>query len=30
MKYDKNPDSPWTAPVDFMGTRAIFLRLSFQ
>jgi hypothetical protein len=30
LKYDDDPDSPWTAPVDFFGTRGVFLRLTFQ
>ncbi len=30
IKYDDNPDSPWTTPVDFFGTRGVFLRLTFQ
>ncbi len=30
LKYDEDPNSPWTAPVDFFGTRGVFLRLTFQ
>ena len=27
---DENPASPWTAPIDFMGSKAWFLRLAFE
>jgi len=30
IKYDKNPESKWTAPVNFMGTRGIFLNFAFE
>lgn len=28
--YDKDTNSPWTSPVEFMGTRGVFLHLAFQ
>ena len=30
LKYDKDPESEWTAPVNFMGTRGVFLTLAFE
>lgn len=30
IKYDENLNSKWTAPVNFMGTRGVFLNLSFE
>ena len=30
MIPDENPNSPWTAPIDFFGTRGIFLNLAFH
>ena len=30
IKYDDDPNSRWTAPVDFMGTRGVFLNFSFE
>jgi hypothetical protein len=30
IKYDENPDSQWTAPINFMGTRGVFLNFSFE
>jgi len=30
IKYDDNPNSQWTAPVNFMGTRGIFLNFAFE
>lgn len=30
MIPDDNPNSPWTAPIDFFGTRGIFLNLAFH
>jgi hypothetical protein len=27
---DDNPASPWTAPIDFMGSKAWFMRLTFE
>ena len=30
MIPDKDPNSPWTAPIDFFGTRGIFLNLAFH
>ena len=30
LKYDKDPESKWTAPVNFMGTRGVFLTLAFE
>ena len=28
--YDNDPDSKWTSPVNFMGTRGIFLNFAFE
>lgn len=30
IKYDDDPNSRWTAPVNFMGTRGIFLNFAFE
>ena len=30
IKYDDDLNSKWTAPVNFMGTRGVFLNLSFE
>jgi len=30
LKYDNDTNSQWTAPVDFLGTRGVFLKLSFH
>lgn len=30
MKDDENPNSPWTKPVDYFGTRGIFVKFTFQ
>jgi len=30
IKYDDDPNSQWTAPVNYMGTRGIFLNLAFE
>jgi hypothetical protein len=30
IKYDDDPNSQWTAPVNFMGTRGLFLNLAFE
>jgi hypothetical protein len=30
IKYDKDSNSQWTAPVYFMGTRGVFLNFAFQ
>jgi hypothetical protein len=30
IQYDERVDSQWTAPIDFLGTRGVFLRLAFQ
>lgn len=30
IKYDDDPNSQWTAPVNFMGTRGIFINLAFE
>ncbi|MGJ8745583.1 porin family protein [Polaribacter sp.] len=30
IKYDDDPNSKWTAPVNYMGTRGVFLNLSFE
>ena len=27
---DNNPNSPWTGPIDYFGTRGIFLKLAFH
>ena len=30
IKYDDDPNSRWTSPVNYMGTRGVFLNLSFE
>lgn len=30
VKYDDDPNSQWTAPINFMGTRGIFLTFAFE
>jgi hypothetical protein len=30
IKYDDDPNSKWTAPINFMGTRGIFLNFAFE
>jgi hypothetical protein len=30
IKYDDDPNSPWTSPVNFLGTRGIFLTFAFE
>ncbi len=30
IKYDDDPNSQWTAPIDFMGTRGVFLNFAFE
>ena len=30
IKYDNDPNSRWTAPVNFMGTRGVFLNFAFE
>jgi len=30
IKYDTDPKSEWTAPIDYMGTRGVFLTLAFE
>ncbi|MBU3010811.1 PorT family protein [Polaribacter vadi] len=30
IKYDDDPNSNWTAPVNFMGTRGVFLNFAFE
>jgi hypothetical protein len=30
IKYDDNPNSQWTAPINFMGTRGVFLTFAFE
>jgi hypothetical protein len=30
LKYDENPNSKWTGPVDFFGTRGIFINFAFE
>ena len=30
IKYDKDKDSQWTAPINFMGTRGVFLTFAFE
>lgn len=29
-KYDDDPSSQWTAPINFMGTRGVFLNFAFE
>ncbi|MFK8059353.1 MAG: porin family protein [Polaribacter sp.] len=30
IKYDNDPNSKWTAPINYMGTRGVFLSLAFE
>ena len=30
IKYDDDPNSKWTSPVNFMGTRGVFLNFAFE
>lgn len=30
IKYDDDPDSQWTAPINYMGTRGVFLTFAFE
>lgn len=30
IKYDDDSNSPWTAPVNYMGTRGVFLSFAFE
>lgn len=30
LKYDDNPNSQWTSPINFLGTRGVFLNFSFE
>ncbi len=30
LMRDVNPDSQWTAPIDYLGTRGVFLNFSFE
>lgn len=30
VKYDDDPNSQWTAPINYMGTRGIFLTFAFE
>ncbi|WP_339886292.1 porin family protein [Polaribacter vadi] len=30
IKYDDDPNSRWTAPINFMGTRGVFLNFAFE
>ena len=30
IKYDDDPNSQWTAPINYMGTRGLFLNLAFE
>jgi hypothetical protein len=30
IKYDEDPESKWTAPINFMGTRGVFLNFAFE
>lgn len=30
IKYDDDPNSQWTAPINYMGTRGIFLTFAFE
>ncbi len=30
LTYDNSPNSPWTDPIDFLGTRGVFLHLAFE
>ncbi len=30
LKRDNNPESPWTGPIDYLGTRGLYLNLTFE
>lgn len=30
IKYDDDPNSQWTSPINFMGTRGLFINLAFE
>jgi outer membrane protein W len=30
IKYDNDPNSKWTAPINYMGTRGVFLTFAFE
>lgn len=30
IKYDKDPNSQWTAPVNYLGTRGVFITFAFE
>lgn len=30
LKYDDDPNSQWTAPINYMGTRGVFLNFAFE
>ncbi|CAI8398618.1 MAG: Uncharacterised protein [Polaribacter sejongensis] len=30
IKYDKDPNSRWTAPINYLGTRAVFITFAFE
>ncbi|MDP4599838.1 MAG: PorT family protein, partial [Polaribacter sp.] len=30
VKYDDDPNSRWTAPINYMGTRGVFLTFAFE
>ena len=30
LVYDKDPNSPWTGPIDYFGTRGVFINLAFH
>ena len=30
IKYDDDPNSQWTSPVNYMGTRGVFLTFAFE
>lgn len=30
LVYDEDPSSPWTLPIDYFGTRGVFLNLTFE
>ena len=30
IKYDKDPNSPWTAPINYLGTRGVFITFAFE
>lgn len=30
IKYDNDPNSPWTAPINYLGTRGVFVTFAFE